>query len=175
MWPTPSDTSAQERGWARGTGGWQQWPTCQWSKVWCEWAACFEGLLGRSMRKPAQARFVLFYFLFMFFISNFQFLFQIQTWFNFLFEFQTLFSKHISNVDRNHIFIFIIIIITIIIYLHPHHLILKGINDYHNYLSQSLFYVFSKLRSNLNYIFNKRHHTKLLTRNQLFFIYLLVT
>jgi hypothetical protein len=44
-----------------------------------------------------------------------------------------------------------------IIYLHLHHLILKGINNYHNDLSQT-FPIFSlyKLRLNINYIFNKK-------------------
>ena len=84
--------------------------------------------------------------------------------------------NHNSNVDKNPIFIFIIIVISIIfIYLPPHHLILKELNDYHNYLSLALSYIFYKLRSNLNYIFNKRNHSKLLARNQPLFIYLLVT
>jgi hypothetical protein len=40
-------------------------------------------------------------------------------------------------VDRNPIIIFIIIIVIIfIIYLLPHHLVLKGIDNYHNYISQ---------------------------------------
>jgi hypothetical protein len=57
----------------------------------------------------------------------------------------TLNFKHNSNVDRNPIFIFIIFIVTIIIfiiYLPPHPLIQKGIKDYHNYLSQILYYIF---------------------------------
>jgi cbb3-type cytochrome oxidase subunit 1 len=33
--------------------------------------------------------------------------------------------------------IIFVIIIFIFIYLPPHHLILKGMNDYHNYLSQT--------------------------------------
>jgi hypothetical protein len=86
-------------------------------------------------------------------------------------------------VDRNHIFIFFILIVIIIIIinvikLRPHHIILKGINDYQYYLSQIPSYLFLyKLRSNLNYYyyFNKKNHTKLLARNQPFFIYLLVT
>jgi hypothetical protein len=77
----------------------------------------------------------------------------------------TLNFKNNSNVDRNPNIIFIIIIVIIfIIYLIPLHLVLKGINDYHNYLSQAL--SLYKLRSNLNYIFNKRNHSKLLARNQ---------
>jgi hypothetical protein len=54
----------------------------------------------------------------------------------------TLNFKHNSNVDRNPIFIFIIFIVTIIIFIPPHPLIQKGIKDYHNYLSQILYYIF---------------------------------
>jgi hypothetical protein len=57
-------------------------------------------------------------------------------------NFQISTLKHNPNANVNPIFIFIIIIIIIIINPPPHHLILKGINDYRNYLSQSLFYVF---------------------------------
>jgi hypothetical protein len=34
---------------------------------------------------------------------------------------------------------YLLLLLLLIIYLPPHHLILKGINDYHNYLSQALF------------------------------------
>jgi hypothetical protein len=64
--------------------------------------------------------------------------------------------KQNSDVVRNRIFIFILIIVTIIIfiiYLPPHPLIQKGIKDYHNYLSQTLYYIYiyiylCELRSN---------------------------
>jgi hypothetical protein len=82
------------------------------------------------------------------FFSVFFLRFLFQT-FNSYFKFKhdsTLNFKHNSNVDINPIFIFIIIIITIIIiiiiYLPPHHLVLKELNDYHNYLSQALSYFF---------------------------------
>jgi hypothetical protein len=93
-------------------------------------------------------------------VSFFSFLF---SFYDFHFKFKhdsTLNFKHNSNVDRNPIIIFIIIIvINFIIYLLPHHLVLKGINDYHNYFSQALSFLYIyKLRSNLNYIFNKRNH-----------------
>jgi hypothetical protein len=86
--------------------------------------------------------------------------------------------NHNSNVDKNPIFLFIIIVVSIIfIYLPVHHLIPKEFNDYHNYLSQTLSYIYIiyKLRSNLNYIVNKRNHSKLLSRNQPHLIYLLDT
>jgi hypothetical protein len=49
--------------------------------------------------------------------------------------------------------IIIIIIIIVIVYLPSHTLIQKGIKDYHNYLSQILYYIYMyiflcKLRSN---------------------------
>jgi hypothetical protein len=65
--------------------------------------------------------------------------------FEFLFQFQlesTLNSKHNFIVVINPIFIFIIIIIIIVVYLPSHTLIQKGIKDYHNYLSQILYYIY---------------------------------
>jgi hypothetical protein len=62
--------------------------------------------------------------------------------------------KQNFDVDRNRIFIFILITVTIIIfiiYFPPHPLIQKGIKDYHNYLSQILYYIYiylCELRSN---------------------------
>jgi hypothetical protein len=53
--------------------------------------------------------------------------------------------KQNFDVDRNRIFIFILITVTIIIfiiYFPPHPLIQKGIKDYHNYLSQILYYIY---------------------------------
>jgi hypothetical protein len=70
------------------------------------------------------------------------------SFYDFYFKFNhdsSLNLKQNSNVDRNPIFIFIIITVTIIIfiiYLPPHPLSQKGIKDYHNYLSQILYYIY---------------------------------
>jgi hypothetical protein len=70
------------------------------------------------------------------------------SFYDFYFKFNhdsSLNFKQNSNVDRNPIYIFIIITVTIIIFiilLPPHPLIQKGIKDYHNYLSQILYYIY---------------------------------
>jgi hypothetical protein len=87
-----------------------------------------------QLRENRPRRFFLFSFPFYFlFFNDFYFKFKPNSNLNF---------KHNSNVDRNPIIIFIIIIIVIMffIYILPHHLALKGLDNYHNYLSQLFSY-----------------------------------
>jgi hypothetical protein len=55
-----------------------------------------------------------------------------------------------TEILSSYIYIITVTIIIFIIYLPPHLLIQKGIKDYHNDLSQILYYIyiFCKLRSN---------------------------
>jgi hypothetical protein len=110
----------------------------------------------------------LFFFLFMFFLFHFSFSFLFSIW-NTQTKFKFLFwiSYSQSQLYNPNPTIFNIL-------FSFHYLILAIIDDYYNFLSHFLFYIFIyNLRSNLSYVFNKMHPNKI-TSKRCTFLYLFI-